>query len=163
MDIFATMYNLNTQLCWQAVARAAAATGPFASAQQALASLPANVFARAAPQQAGYTVFQRGATFFVKGLELGLVGAVCGFVGQATANTALFARQKIAAIVRRDAADQGEEAVEVGLLPLNFSAIITVTSLIRCQHQIALLLTECWAGWKTSCMMSLTSCAAHID
>jgi len=80
---------------------------------RALAALPANVFAAAAPTQPRYTMLQRGAAFVVKGVELGLVGTTCGFVGQSLANTLLLARQKVAAMVGRRAAEESAEAAEV--------------------------------------------------
>ena len=83
-------------------------TGLLAGARRALAGLPSSCFA-AAPKGLKYNAAQRAAAFVVRGLELAVVGAGCGFVGQLGANTAMK--------LRRGGGVGGEEEEAVAVVP----------------------------------------------
>ncbi|KAL6204936.1 hypothetical protein ACLB2K_022202 [Fragaria x ananassa] len=68
--------------------------GLFGQMQQACASLPSSVFEAERPG-CRFSLKQRVATFFYKGVLYGSVGFVCGIIGQGIANTIMNAKRSI--------------------------------------------------------------------
>ncbi|PIN11675.1 hypothetical protein CDL12_15722 [Handroanthus impetiginosus] len=72
----------------------AASQGLFGRLQGAYAALPSSVFEAARPG-CRFTVNQRIATYFYKGILYGLVGFGCGIIGQGIANLIMTAKRNI--------------------------------------------------------------------
>ncbi|XP_009337392.2 protein RETICULATA-RELATED 1, chloroplastic [Pyrus x bretschneideri] len=68
--------------------------GLLGSVQQACASLPSSVFEAERPG-CKFTVQQRTATYFYKGVLYGSVGFVCGLIGQGIANMIMNAKRSV--------------------------------------------------------------------
>jgi hypothetical protein len=101
-------------------AAALAAGGRFARLRAAAAALPPSVFA-AAPPGMTYTLGARAVGFAFKGMQFALVGAACGLVGQAMANTAAAAR---ATLRRKKDAKYAEEADTIVMPSLARTAMV---------------------------------------
>lgn len=64
----------------------------FSGLKKWLGQLPSAVFEASVPGVREYTIADRVACYFVKGIEYGGVGMACGFVGQGMANGAMMLR-----------------------------------------------------------------------
>jgi hypothetical protein len=90
----------------RAMLQAGASTGPLAGLRRVLAGLPSSCFA-AVPNGLKYNAAQRAAAFVVRGVQLAVVGAGCGLVGQLGANTAMKLRRR----------EQPEQQGQVAVVP----------------------------------------------
>eukprot|EP00250_Pteridium_aquilinum_P018625 c24146_g1_i1 orf=482-1852(-) len=74
--------------------KATSATGIMARFSQAVQSLPSSVFEAATPGRA-FSVQQRAASYFYKGVQYGAVGFGCGIIGQGIANSIMLLKRKM--------------------------------------------------------------------
>lgn len=74
--------------------RPTSATGLMGRFSRAIQSLPSSVFEAATPGRT-FSVQQRFASYFYKGLQYGAVGFGCGIIGQGIANSVMLLKRKV--------------------------------------------------------------------
>ncbi|KAI5077119.1 hypothetical protein GOP47_0006943 [Adiantum capillus-veneris] len=74
--------------------RPTSATGFMARVSRAIQSLPSSVFEAATPGRT-FSIQQRLASYFYKGIQYGAVGFSCGIIGQGIANSIMLLKRKV--------------------------------------------------------------------